>query len=61
MLDSFADPAEFPELPIGRLGLLTLQRVATATEIHHRCGPWARYSEDDSQVVLVGVGLTEPA
>jgi hypothetical protein len=61
MRRSLADPVEFPELPVGRLGALTIQRVTTAAEIHHRAGPWARCSEDFSRVVRVGTDVRPQA
>ncbi len=61
MRTTLADPVEFPELPLGRLHARTIQRVTTATAIHHRSGPWARCSEEFSRVVQVGTELRAAA
>ncbi len=61
MRTTLADPVEFPELPLGRLDARTIQRVTTATAIHHRAGPWARCSEEYSRVVRVGTELRAAA
>jgi hypothetical protein len=61
MRRSLVDTVELPELPIGRLGALTVHRMTTADDLHHRAGPWARCSEDFSRVLRVGTDVRPPA
>jgi hypothetical protein len=61
MRASLAESPELDEIPIGRLGALTIQRVMTAHEVHHRTGPWGRCSGDFSRVLRVGTDLRPPA
>jgi hypothetical protein len=54
MRTSLADPVAFPELPIGRLPVRTVQRITTAIVVDRRAGPWAPCSEDSARVIRIG-------